>query len=30
MVIVPGGRFNGNYRFGWDNYVFEGRCEKLN
>jgi len=30
MVIVAGGRFNGNYRFGWDSYAFEGRCEKLN
>jgi hypothetical protein len=30
MTIVAGGRFAGNYRFGWDNYVFEGRCEKLN
>ena len=25
MVIVLGGRFNGNYRWGWDNYAFEGR-----
>ena len=30
IVMIAGGKFNGNYRFGWNDYVFDGRCEKLN
>jgi len=30
MAIIAGGRFRGNYAFGWNNYAFEGRCEKIN
>jgi hypothetical protein len=30
MVMVAGGRFGGNYNYGWNSYAFEGRCEKLN
>jgi hypothetical protein len=30
MTISAGGRFGGSYRFGWDSFVFDGRCEKIN
>jgi len=30
MMIVAGGRFNGDYKYGWNSYVFDGRCEKIN